>query len=60
MMKKIIEFFEDETAMGTVEMVLLVIILVGLAVLFKNAIKSFFDQIVQGLNGSETLKDIQF
>lgn len=53
-------FIKDESGLGTVELVLLILILVGLAVLFKKNIGTFFNSLVEGLNAENTLKDIKF
>lgn len=41
MMTWINEFWEDESGLGTIELVLLVLILAGLAILFKGKIVTF-------------------
>jgi Flp pilus assembly pilin Flp len=53
-------FMKDESGLGTIELVLLVIILVGLAVLFKTKIGEFFTGITSGLNPVDTVKDLKF
>lgn len=51
MKRNIRTFWEDETAMGTIEMVALIVVLVGLAILFKEGIKITFDNIMDKING---------
>lgn len=53
-------FIKDESGLGTVELVLLILILVGLAILFKGKIGTFFNNLVEGLNAENTLRDIKF
>lgn len=52
MWKVIKDFFEEEDGLGTVEIVVIIAILVGLALLFKNAIGNFVGNIFKGLSGS--------
>lgn len=37
---KIVEIFKDESGMGVIEVVLIIVVLVGLAFVFKNQISS--------------------
>lgn len=36
--RKVKEFFKDESGMGVIEVVLIIVVLVGLALIFKNQI----------------------
>lgn len=45
MKRNIKTFWEDETAMGTIEMVALIVVLVGLAIAFQTKIKEVFTAI---------------
>lgn len=49
-------FMKDESGLGTIELVLLVIILVGLAILFKGSIVKFFTDLTAGFNADSALK----
>lgn len=53
-------FLKDEAGLGTVELVLLVLILAGLAIAFKGAIKSFFEDLVEGFNASNFVEGTKF
>jgi len=44
--KKLAEFWEEEDGMGVVEIVLIIIVLVGLVVLFKDKITSIVNVIL--------------
>ena len=46
---KLSGFIKNESGMGTIELVLLILVLVGLAILFKNSIGAFFDNLVKGV-----------
>lgn len=50
MKRDIQSFWKDETAMGTIEMVALIVVLVGLALLFKDGIRKTFDTILGKVN----------
>lgn len=45
------EFFNDEDGMGVVEVVLIVLVLVGLALLFKNQITMISNGIFNSIKG---------
>lgn len=49
--KKISEFFNDENGMGVVEVVLIVLVLVGLALMFKNQITIISNGIFNSIKG---------
>ncbi len=48
-MKGLKDFFREEDGMGTVEIILIIVVLVGLVVIFKtqitNVVQSIFDKI---------------
>lgn len=44
--KKMQEFFRDESGMGVVEIVLIIIVLVGLVVIFKKQITTLVNTIL--------------
>ena len=48
-MKKWIEFWKEENGMGTVEVILIIVVLVGLVIIFKDQItkivNNLFDRI---------------
>jgi Flp pilus assembly pilin Flp len=50
MMQAIKNFLRDESGMGTIEMVLLILILIGLALAFKSSIATFFGKLTSGFN----------
>lgn len=58
-MEIIKKFFKEEEGLATVEIVLILVILVGLVVLFRNAISSFFGQVIEKIKqgGSDILND---
>ena len=47
---RIREFIEGEEGIGTVEMVLILVIIVGLVVIFRNNIKTIVDNAIQEIN----------
>ncbi len=51
MKNAIVRFMKDESGLGTVELVLLILILAGLAILFKSRLLSFFDNITGRMTG---------
>ncbi|MDO4489132.1 MAG: Flp1 family type IVb pilin [Eubacteriales bacterium] len=44
------EFWEDENGMGTIEIVLIVVVLIGLVVVFKDGIGKLLDNIFKSIN----------
>jgi Flp pilus assembly pilin Flp len=52
-MKILKTFLKEEDGLGTVEIVLLIAVLVGLALLFKNQIVGFVSNILGNINGNE-------
>ncbi len=53
MTKLIKDFIKEEDGLGTVEIVLIIAILVGLALLFKKQIVGFVAKILGGFVGAE-------
>ncbi|MBM7615823.1 Flp1 family type IVb pilin [Alkaliphilus hydrothermalis] len=53
MLKKIKGFLVEEGGLGTVELVLLVAVLVGLALIFKTAIAEFVRDVLGKIKGNE-------
>ncbi len=53
MMKILKDFFREEDGLGTVEIVLIIAVLVGLALIFKNAIVKFVNSILGNIEGQE-------
>ena len=53
MMKILRDFLREEDGLGTVEIVLIIAVLVGLALIFKNAIVGFVKGILGNIEGQE-------
>lgn len=53
MMKIFKDFLREEDGLGTVEIVLIIAVLVGLALIFKNAIVGFVKSILGNIEGQE-------
>lgn len=53
-MKGMREFFREEDGMGTVEVILIIVVLIGLVIIFKsqmtNLVKSIFNKITTQAN----------
>ncbi|MGN0155635.1 MAG: Flp1 family type IVb pilin [Lachnospiraceae bacterium] len=53
-MKGMKEFFREEDGMGTVEVILIIVVLIGLVIIFKsqmtNLVKSIFNKITTQAN----------
>ena len=53
-MKGMREFFKEEEGMGTVEVILIIVVLIGLVIIFKsqmtNLVKSIFNKITTQAN----------
>ncbi|MDD6202151.1 MAG: Flp1 family type IVb pilin [Lachnospiraceae bacterium] len=53
-MKGMREFFKEEDGMGTVEVILIIVVLIGLVIIFKsqmtNLVKSIFNKITTQAN----------
>lgn len=52
-MKMLRDFLREEDGLGTVEIVLIIAVLVGLALIFKNAIVKFVNNILGNIEGQE-------
>lgn len=50
MVQEMKHFWKDEQGMGTVEIVLIVVILIGLVLAFKNAIKPVVDNALKTIS----------
>ena len=50
-MNRIKQFFREEDGMGTVEIILIIVVLIGLVIIFRNEItdivQNLFDQITE-------------
>ena len=44
------EFFEDESAVGVIEVVLILVVLIGLVIIFKNQINKLLENIFKQIN----------
>lgn len=53
MLKTIKRFLIEEDGLGTVELVLLIAVLVGLALMFRTAIKAFVEKVLKSIEGNE-------
>lgn len=51
-MKEINRFFEDEEGMGVVEVILIIVVLVAIAAVFKKQITALVDNIWNSINKS--------
>lgn len=49
MRAKLREYFYDEAGMGTVEMILIIVVLVGLVLIFKNQITSIVNTLFESI-----------
>ncbi len=54
MMNLIKGFFKEEDGMGTVEIVIIIAVLVTIAIIFRNAIKTWVTDTVASIFGSAT------
>lgn len=45
MMEKIKSFWQDESGIGVVEMILILVVLIGLVLIFKNQLRSLVEGI---------------
>ena len=53
MLKTVKDFLKEEDGLGTVELVLIIAVLVGLALLFRNQIVAFVTKIMGGFMGKD-------
>ncbi len=51
------EFFREEDGLGTVEIVILIAVLVGIALIFKDVIIEFVKRILKGIFNADTEVD---
>ena len=50
-MKKIVQdFWKDESGMGTVEIILIIVVLIGLVIVFKKQINDLVNKIFKKIN----------
>ena len=53
-LKTVKDFFREEDGMGTVEVILIIVVLIGLVIIFKaqltNLVKNIFDKITSQAN----------
>ena len=58
-MKKIVQdFWKDESGMGTVEIILIIVVLIGLVIVFKKQINDLVNRIAFGNRDGDLLFDI--
>jgi Flp pilus assembly pilin Flp len=48
------EFWEDESGIGTIEMVLILVVLIGLVLIFKNELRSLLGNIFTEINSQSS------
>ena len=46
------EFFSDEDGVGTIEIILILVVLIGLVIIFRERIEELLDTIFDQINGS--------
>lgn len=51
-MKGLKDFFREEDGMGTVEIILIIVVLIGLVVIFKKQITSVLNTILRKISSS--------
>jgi Flp pilus assembly pilin Flp len=51
----LINFLKDEEGLGTVEIVIIIAVLVGIALIFRDAIIKFVTQIMENVFGDESI-----
>lgn len=57
MMNFVKKFLQEEDGMSTVEIVIIIAVLVGLAILFRNYITDFVQNILQKIFNKDEVKD---
>lgn len=57
MLMLIKRFYKDEDGLGTVEIVVIIAVLVGIALIFRDAIIKFATGIMRGVFGDESIID---
>lgn len=45
-------FLEDETGMGTIEVILIIVVLIGLVLIFKDQLSGLIERIFQTINSN--------
>lgn len=53
MLKHLKAFWKEEEGLGTVEIVLILVVLIALALVFKDTITSFFNTLISDIKGKE-------
>lgn len=48
--KSVREFLRDETGMGTVEIILIIVVLIGLVIIFKKQLNDLVKKVFQKIN----------
>ena len=48
--QRLIDFIEEEDGIGTVEMILILVVLIGLVLIFKNQLTSLVNNIFKQIN----------
>lgn len=46
-LKEIGDFFKEEDGMGTVEIILIIVVLIGLVIIFKNQLRTLVNNVFQ-------------
>ena len=46
------DFIEDEDGVGTIEIILILVVLIGLVIIFRERIEELLDTIFDQINGS--------
>ncbi len=54
-MKNIISFSKNEDGLGTVEIVIIIAVLVGIALIFRDALINFATEIMKSVFGEESI-----
>lgn len=54
-MERIRAFLKEEDGLGTVEIVLIIAVLVGIALIFRDAILNFATGLMEGVFGDESI-----
>ncbi|HHW48866.1 MAG TPA: hypothetical protein GXX14_09650 [Clostridiaceae bacterium] len=55
MLKTIKNFIKEEDGLGTVEIVIIIAVLVGIALIFRDAIINFVKRIMSGIFGDDNI-----
>jgi hypothetical protein len=56
-LKNIISFLKEEDGLGTVEIVVIIAVLVGIALIFRDAIINFVTDIMKSVFANDDVKD---